>query len=48
MTDVGFPEHENGLINVELLLMQQGIALHNDRLPGEFFHLLQPARIVRL
>lgn len=34
------------LVNVELLLMQQRIAFHDDRLACEFFHLLQPARAV--
>ena len=36
------------LINIELLLVQQGITLHDDRLACEFFHLLQPARAVCL
>ena len=35
------------LINVELLLVQHRIALHDDGLACELFHLLQPPGAVR-
>ena len=36
----------NFLVNVELLRMQGGIALDNDRLAAHFFELIQPPRVV--
>ena len=36
------------LVNVELLLMEQRIAFHDDGLAGKLFHLLQPARAIGL
>src|SRR5579859_6292816 len=39
---------DRSLVDVELFLMEQGIALHDDGFAGELFHLLQPARVVSL
>jgi hypothetical protein len=37
---VPFPSYSRQLVNIELLLMHRGIALHDDGALGQLFHLV--------